>query len=566
MKKRNIFAALFLMICLVTANLYYTPDTVSAKELVKISQAKKLAKKQVKGASVIKAEKDDDDGMIVFEVKLSKGKKLYDLVYRASDSKLLSYDWEIKSRYIKKASGKSISTSKCRNLAKKQVSGASITSIVKKYNDGISTYKVKMKKKNKKYELKFHAITGKLLEYEWELTSQGANSQNGGEYIGEEKASQIALGEAGGGTVVKVKFEVDDGIPTYEIDIINGDLKYEIKIHAKTGKVLETEQEPISGNQLPPQETTSQITLEAAKEIAAADAGVSVSEVTYTKAKLDREDGILVYEIEFCTATHEYEYEINASTGAIYSKKKEVLPGGGSSSGGSGSTEETDIGIEAAKQIALQEAGGGTVVKAKADRDDGILVYEVEIINGNFKYEIKIHAQTGKILEVDKEYKENSQQPSDEESQITLEEAKAAALTDAGVTEDEVTYTKTKLDQEDGILVYEIEFYTATHEYEYEINASTGAVYSKKKEVLPGGGSSSGDSGSTEETDIGIEAAKQIALKAAGGVTIQKAELDQEDGVYVYEIKIRNGEQEYEIKINAQTGEVLEVDVESVHS
>ncbi|MCI8635557.1 MAG: peptidase, partial [Eubacterium sp.] len=121
-------------------------------------------------------------------------------------------------------------------------------------------------------------------------------------------------------------------------------------------------------------------------------------------------------------------------------------------------------------------------------------------------------------------------------------------------------------DREEGILVYEIEFHTATHEYEYEINASTGAVYSKKKEVLPGGGSSSGGSGSTEETDIGIEAAKQIALKVAGGVTIQKAELEQEDGVYVYEIKIRNGEQEYEIKINAQTGEVLEVDVESVHS
>ena len=77
------------------------------------------------------------------------------------------------------------------------------------------------------------------------------------------------------------------------------------------------------------------------------------------------------------------------------------------------------------------------------------------------------------------------------------------------------------------------------------------------------GGSTGGD---TAGTDIGIEAAKQIALKEAGGVSIEKAELELEDGVSVYEITIRNGKQEYEIKINAQTGEVLEIDVEAVHS
>ena len=560
-KKHTIFAALFLVLCLAFAVLACTPNDVSAKELTKISQAKKLARKQVKGASVVKAEQDEDDGVPVFEVKLSKGKKVFDLVYRASDSKLLSYDWEIKSRYIKKSSGASISDSKCRSLAKKQVSGAKITSLAQKYDGGISVYKVKMKKSNKKYGMKFHAVTGKLLEYEWELTAKAKRSLGSASYISEEKASQIALEEAGGGTVVKVKFEMDDGIPIYEIDIVNGNYNYEIKVHAETGRVLEAEQEPVSKNPLPPQETTNQITLEAAKEIAAADAGVVVSDVTYTKAKLDREDGILVYEIEFCTATHEYEYEINASTGKINSKKKEALPGGGSSTGGD--TAGTDIGIEAAKQIALEEAGGGTVVKAKADADNGVLVYEVEITNGDFEYEIKIHAQTGKILEVDKEYKENVQQPPAGEAQITLEAAKEAALTDAGVTADEVTYTKAKLDREDGVLVYEIAFCTATHEYEYEINASTGVICSKKKEALPGGGSTGGD---TAGTDIGIEAAKQIALKEAGGVSIEKAELELEDGVSVYEITIRNGKQEYEIKINAQTGEVLEIDVEAVHS
>lgn len=400
-KKRSVIAAVCLMICLVFANLICNPDAVSAKELSKISQAKKLAKKQVKGATVIKAEKDDDDGVIVYEVKLSKGKKLYDLIYRASDSKLISYDWEIKSRYIKKGAGKAIGTSKCKRLAKKQVPGAGVKNIVQKYDDGISVYKVKMQKSGKKYELRFHALTGKLLEYEWELTAKAKNSKNGqssASYIGEEKAVQIALAEAGGGTVVKLKFEVDDGVPVYEIDIRNGNFEYEFKIHAKTGKILEMEQEPVSGNEQPPQENADQITLEAAKEIAAADAGVSVSEVTYTKAKLDREDGVLVYEIEFCTATHKYEYEINASTGAVSSKKKEILPGGGNIPGG---TEGNDIGIEAAKQIALAEAGGVKIEKAELEFEDGISVYEVKIKNGEYEYEIKIDARTGKVLEVE---------------------------------------------------------------------------------------------------------------------------------------------------------------------
>lgn len=64
------------------------------------------------------------------------------------------------------------------------------------------------------------------------------------------------------------------------------------------------------------------------------------------------------------------------------------------------------------------------------------------------------------------------------ETGITLEEAKAAALNAAGLSESDVTFTKAKLDYDDGILVYDIEFRYGTTEYEYEINAATGAVVS----------------------------------------------------------------------------------------
>ena len=75
MKKRSVFAAVLLMVCLVFANVVCLPSFVQAKQLTKISQVKKLAKKQVKGASILKVEKDREDGQVVYEVKLSKGKK-----------------------------------------------------------------------------------------------------------------------------------------------------------------------------------------------------------------------------------------------------------------------------------------------------------------------------------------------------------------------------------------------------------------------------------------------------------------------------------------------------------
>lgn len=61
----------------------------------------------------------------------------------------------------------------------------------------------------------------------------------------------------------------------------------------------------------------SYISGDAAKEIALNHAGLSASEVFFKKSKLDREDRIMVYEIEFYYGNWEYEYEINATTGAI---------------------------------------------------------------------------------------------------------------------------------------------------------------------------------------------------------------------------------------------------------
>jgi Predicted membrane protein len=57
--------------------------------------------------------------------------------------------------------------------------------------------------------------------------------------------------------------------------------------------------------------------VEEAKAIAAGHAGFSVSDVSFSKAKLEKEHRLMVYEIEFYKDGMEYEYEINAETGEI---------------------------------------------------------------------------------------------------------------------------------------------------------------------------------------------------------------------------------------------------------
>lgn len=147
-------------------------------------------------------------------------------------------------------------------------------------------------------------------------------------------------------------------------------------------------------------------------------------------------------------------------------------------------------------------------------------------------------------------------------SAITLEEAKAAALEDAGFAEADVTVQKTAQEYENGISVYDIEFLAGDAEYDYEINADTGEIYSKKVE-LRRGGIAEADPSAAQITE---ENAKAIALEHAGlaeaDVTFTKTKLDMDDGLQVYEIDFRQGSTAYEYEIHSQTGEIIKSDME----
>ncbi len=166
-----------------------------------------------------------------------------------------------------------------------------------------------------------------------------------------------------------------------------------------------------------------QISLEEAKGIVLADAGIANGDVTFTKAKLDYEDGIAVYDIEFYTAAYEYEYEVNASTGGIRSKDKEILEDREDfgDAGMSGNTERpgtaenpgntvSEISVDQAKYIAASHAGFPVsdvdFSKVKLEKEDGMVIYEIEFYRNGIEYEYEINAITGEILKYDSEQEE----------------------------------------------------------------------------------------------------------------------------------------------------------------
>ena len=151
------------------------------------------------------------------------------------------------------------------------------------------------------------------------------------------------------------------------------------------------------------------------------------------------------------------------------------------------------ISADKAKKIALGDAKLAekdvTFVKVELEFENNRLVYDVEFYSGNVEYDYEIDAANGAILSVDKDIENYviPTQPSKEAptkaqvSEISVEEAKQIALSHAGVGS--ARFTKAKLDYENGIKVYEIEFKVGNMEYEYDINVSNGAIISSSAEI-----------------------------------------------------------------------------------
>lgn len=330
--------------------------------------------------------------------------------------------------------------------------------------------------------------------------------------IGGERAQSFAFADAGVDPVeareIEVKYESFGDRFVYEVEFAAGNTEYEYKIDAEDGSVVKKESRTVKGAGAP---ALTALTLEEARAIALADAGVERGQAVFAEAEADTENGVPVYEFKFSVGNTEYTYEINGHTGAVYSKGVATYVGR--------EPEPSAPPAGTAAPQPTQPAGQPPASAAPQPQQTGGQDY------------------------------------------IGLDAAKRAALADAGADGAQAWFTKAELDYDDGVPVYELEFYIAAHEYEYEIHAVTGAVYSRGVEAFPGSGGHHSGPGSAGDGYIGWEQARQAALNHADCPADQavfvKTELDCDDGRAVYEVEFYWDGAQYEYEIDAATGKVL---------
>ena len=153
------------------------------------------------------------------------------------------------------------------------------------------------------------------------------------------------------------------------------------------------------------------------------------------------------------------------------------------------------IGTDKAMDIAAAAFGKASTAKmaysaVDPELDESPAHYEVEITSQTGEeFEYKVDAYTGAILESKREAADGTEVPVVQPSKpaasgdIGYAKAKSVALNHAGVSENKAYDMEIELDDEDGRLVYEVEFKFGGMEYSYEINAATGAILKHEAEL-----------------------------------------------------------------------------------
>lgn len=325
--------------------------------------------------------------------------------------------------------------------------------------------------------------------------------------IGEENARNFAYVDAGilpeEARVISTEFEFKRGKFVYEIEFEAGAYKYEYTIDSSSGIILEKELEALpegtpttdrtaevsptsepkttgaSENTTEPENTTASqnsaeepIGIEKAKAIALNKAGISEKDAAFTEVELKRgEKTRKIYEIEFVVdSEYKYEYEIDALTGEILEESYEKLE-----------FESIEEETESSGDRTLAETKPAPSEPSTSSTPLPLVLPKPEKTEQSS--EIIIRPTEPAVPDTQPD------EPAKNISTISVEDAKNIALRKAGLSASQVIFSKAKLENENGKLVYEIEFFiTGQTEYEYEIDAFSGSILDEDIEPWEGEG------------------------------------------------------------------------------
>lgn len=249
-------------------------------------------------------------------------------------------------------------------------------------------------------------------------------------------------------------------------------------------------QQPSSQEQL--------ISMEAAQEVALKAANIAAEDAAISATTLNEAAGTSCYKVEFTSGDYAYAYTVNAETGAVMemsSREKNAVdtqaqteatvPTADSATTQSSAvaTAQTVTGTvdeEMAQKIALEHAGvkatDATITKSKLDYEGRRQVYEIEWYADGKKYDYEIAVDTGEILSSAYDEKTSGWSVSNS-SNVTVSEAdaKQTALGRVSAATQKDIY-EWKFDYDDGRPEYEGKIIYGGTEYDFTIDASSGAV------------------------------------------------------------------------------------------
>ena len=240
------------------------------------------------------------------------------------------------------------------------------------------------------------------------------------------------------------------------------------------------------------------ISMEAAQEVALKAANIAAEDAAISATTLNEVAGSSCYKVEFTSGDYAYAYTVNAETGAVMemsSREKNAVdtqaqteatvPAADSATtqSSAAATAQTVTGAvdeETAQKIALEHAGvkatDATITKSKLDYEGRRQVYEIEWYAGGKKYDYEIAVDTGEILSSGYDEKTSGWSVSNS-SNVTVSEADAkqtALGRVSGATEKDIY--EWQFDYDDGRPEYEGKIIYGGTEYDFTIDASSGAV------------------------------------------------------------------------------------------
>ena len=240
------------------------------------------------------------------------------------------------------------------------------------------------------------------------------------------------------------------------------------------------------------------ISMEAAQEVALKAANIAAEDAAISATTLNEVAGTSCYKVEFTSGDYAYAYTVNAETGAVMemsSREKNAVdtqaqteatvPAADSATtqSSAAATAQTVTGTvdeEMAQKIALEHAGvkatDATITKSKLDYEGRRQVYEIEWYAGGKKYDYEIAVDTGEILSSGYDEKTSGWSGSNS-SNVTVSEADAkqtALGSVSGATEKDIY--EWEFDYDDGRPEYEGKIIYGGTEYDFTIDASSGAV------------------------------------------------------------------------------------------